>query len=861
MGSPVTLFGYSALPRGPSNRASVVIPRGGARLRDTLGPPLVATFDHNATQTIQIPGPGGLTIPVQIRVHDPSQPQGNQLKLLVESDGGKNFDCFPQSGGYVVICSVSPPLPGSPTNVPIGGIEFARYASRNGDTLVGLTGVPNPPNPVLAQGALTGQLSISLDRLIHPVQVIGTGPVQPIDQMCAVFPVSINVGDTSGLIEPQRPNGGDDGQDGNTFFNEQLPTWDTDPEFVQIGNPSTSSLDAHEVEWIRYHHIDGEGNLLCDEARFIQAAAQWIRSQHLGGGRTIFQAHLGTNLFLPFRLQCGTERFTDGRIGAGSEAVPCIRTVSHSRREAINVQTAQTTSGPPPPIPAPVDGARWSALGWGDQVTIEGPRGENRKSATVAWAGVDEPEVVTFGLEPNQVNVRIRRNYEGHGWVAFTEGVGTEYRQRGLPGGGTTEQRDRYVRILKFPSGEMPDVARGGRATVGGARDNQIGAADAQIDEIRVTPFESEKYILWNHAEMDLIGPVPVDPNNPGAGTTGSLGGGLGTGGIDETTDEIPIASVEWMVSNPRSFGPEPRFYILPDGRRIYFEREINGGQLPREDAGLVMIGDEIIAFRSIGSSSSGAPALLDCERGFMNTIATSHGWGASVVFLDFVTVSMLQGGLDPSSNRLDVADTAGFLRNGGTLKVGEELIHYTTVEGKTFVMPTRMDEDGDREGGLFRGRYGTRPASHDAQALVLDMPFRYWDRYAPMQDAADLSWYGCGLDLPGAFFHRLEFEKRRPDQYTDIEVLVRTDATVPWSADPAKTRGLFLFTDSEEDDPNIIGTAGDGLDVRVLFKYLSGAFDPIDLRAHGWKTTPELLSLRVTYLDQTRVLTREEWK
>ena len=93
------------------------------------------------------------------------------------------------------------------------------------------------------------------------------------------------------------------------------------------------------------------------------------------------------------------------------------------------------------------------------------------------------------------------------------------------------------------------------------------------------------------------------------------------------------------------------------------------------------------------------------------------------------------------------------------------------------------------------------------------------------------------------------------------IEVLVRTDATVPWSADPAKTKGLFLFTDSEEDDPNIIGTAGDGLDVRVLFKYLSGAFDPIDLRAHGWKTTPELLSLRVTYLDQTRVLTREEWK
>ncbi|MAB90777.1 MAG: hypothetical protein CMJ90_15160 [Planctomycetes bacterium] len=850
-GTTVTLFGYSTAPRGASTRSSVVIPRGGATLADALGPPVVATFAHNATMTLQVPAGGGLTIPIQLRVHDPAAPSGNELELIGDSEGTLDFDCFPASGGYVVICSVGSGLP----NAPVGGVEFARYTSRSGSTLVGLQGVLNPPNETLGQGAATGQFAISLNRLIHPIQLVGTGPVAAIQQMAAVFPVSINVGDTSGLMEPQSPRGGsgDDGN-GNTFLNAQLPNWDTDPEFVQIGNPNTDSLDANDIEWIRYHHIDGEGNILCDEARFIQAAAQWIRSRHLGPGQNITDAHLGTNLFLPFRMQCGTEMFTDGRASSGGEVVPCIRTVSHSRREAINVESWGTMPA------APVTGGRWSAAGWGDNVTIEGPRGDNRKQATVAWAGVDEPEVVTFGIGENAVSVRIRRNYEGHGWLAFTTSPGTEYRQRSLPGNGQTEQRNRYVRLLKFPSGEMPDIAQGGRAFVGGSADKEVADSDGYIDEIRVASFEPERFVLWNHTEMDLVGPLPADPNNPTAPPpSGTISGGASAGGIDETTDEIPIAAVEWLISNPRSFGPNPRFYILPDGRQILFEEELQSRGLSNNDAGLVMIDDEVIAFRSIGTSSGGGPALLDCERGYMNTIASAHGFGANVVILDFVNVTMLQNGLEASSNRLEVADASGFLRNGGTVLVNDELLHYTTGERTALVMPWLMDEDGDTEGGLFRGRFGTQVSSHDSQAIVLDMPFRYWDRYVPKQDAADQSWYGFGLDLPGAFFHELVFEKYRRDEYTDIEVLVRTDADVSWGADPQKTTGLYLFTDSEEGEPNLIDTAGDGLGVRVMFKYMSGAFDPINMRAHGWKSTPELRSMQLTYLDQTRVLTREE--
>ena len=43
-----------------------------------------------------------------------------------------------------------------------------------------------------------------------------------------------------------------------------------------------------------------------------------------------------------------------------------------------------------------------------------------------------------------------------------------------------------------------------------------------------------------------------------------------------------------------------------------------------------------------------------------------------------------------------------------------------------------------------------------------------------------------------------------------------------------------------------------------MFFKYLSGAFDPVDLRSHDWKRTPELRSLGLIYFDESQVLQRE---
>jgi hypothetical protein len=190
---------------------------------------------------------------------------------------------------------------------------------------------------------------------------------------------------------------------------------------------------------------------------------------------------------------------------------------------------------------------------------------------------------------------------------------------------------------------------------------------------------------------------------------------------------------------------------------------------------------------------------------------------------------------------------------------IDSEMVHYTSIEGGELVMPLALNEQGEAVGGLLRGRYGSAPAGHAADSIVLEMPFRYWDRYVSRQDSAELSYFGFSLDLPDAFFRSISIEKVRPGQHVDVDLICRTDPQVPWSVNPAQTRGLFEFSDPTEKEPGMILTSGRGLDVRVRFKYLPGAFAPDLLTAHDWKRSADLERLRVEYLDETRVLGREE--
>ena len=833
-GSPVTLFGYSTLPRGPDRSAATVIPSGEVRLSDTLGPPTAAIFAGNATVSISVPLGGGVNIPVQVEVHDPTAAGGNSMTLVSDGWGTVDFDCFPASGGYILIVSNPVLVNGSNLNgAPVGGVEMAFYENRVGNVLNGLRSVTTPGNPGLTawqnqgvQVPIPGQNTMPpfyLNRQVHAVRLLGggSGPnsIPPVDFLSCVIPISVHVSNTNGLAEPESVPSGSVSAPGGA-------TWDTDPEFVEVGPYDLLDLDNHDVEWIRYHHVDDSGHLLCDEVVFLSTLATYMRAAHLGRQQGILGSTQALEALLPMRRQMGTEQLSDGRPAAGSRAVPGIRTVAHSA--SINV--------PGSGAGAPTNGQKWSAAGWGDHVTIEGVNGRSRRSATVSWAALDRRNN-SFPGGNQTISTTVSRNYEGQGWISLTENMAGGYRQRPLPNNGQTSDRKRYVRILKFPSGEMPNMS-GSRSVAGGTISGQVASGNGRIDEIRIVPFEPERFIVWDHSAMNL--------------SSTNAGGG----GITASTDEIPIANVEWLVSNPRNASGNPRFYVLPDGRQIRYDESLR--RMNRNDAGVIRIDEELIAYRVSGTGAGGGPALLQCERGVLGTIATTHGWGARVSFLDFKEVSMLNNAMDAQSEQIPVTGARSISATEGTLLIDQELLHYTQRTRGQLLMPFRVDSEGNPQGGLFRGRFGTAAATHDAQSIAYVMPFRYWDRYVPEQDGAELAWYGFSLDLPGAFFHSLDYDVDRPFSHTDVELLIRTDSETSWTAPPG-SNGLHLLSQPPPDDePFFINETGDGLSVRVYFKYLQGAFDPFTMEAHDWKATPVLKWLRVQYLDQTRVLQRE---
>ena len=833
-GEPVTLFGYSAMPMTADRASGIAIPRGGGRLRGNLGPMRVATFQPNATVNLIIQGPGGVPIPIPLQVHDPAAQGGGILGLMAESGGGTDFSCFPESGGYVLIVSQDVPV----TGAPAGGLEVARYTARVGNQLVGLTDAGNAVNPNLAslpaQGA-NGLPGFSVTRRIHPVALAGTGPVPAMSTLSCVYPISIAVDNVSGYAQPEIVQGGGGGTGVSA-------AWHTDPEFVQLAQVNFNNLDAHEVEWIRYHHVDPQGHLLMDEARYLYAAGMILRGAHLSPAGGIFGSHNNLQLAVPFRFQGQTSAMSTGQHADGTEVVPCFRTPSFGSRNVI-VNQNWTPTNPE----APVAGNDFSVAGWGDSVTIEDMNGRDRVLAKVAWAGVDQLYTWNFGPAGNQVSMQSRRNYGVHGWVALSESTGRVFRQRGAPGNGETQTRTQFCRLLKFPSGELPEFGANAKAFAGGDMDGSTGAPDGYVDELRVTPFSAERYVLWNHSRMNFIPAAAGSPAAPAA---------QGTSGIDAVSDEIPLANVRWVLCNPANFGPQPQFYILPDGRKIHFDEQLRG--LPRNDAGLVQIGEEIIAFRRVGQGADGEPALLDCQRGFMQTIPMAHGWGEEVVFLDFVNVGQLSSAVDSAAAELPVSSARGFYTDGGTVLIDDEMVHYSQLGPNGLTMPWALNAANEPEAGLLRGRYGTMPAGHAQGALVLEMPFRYWDRYAARQDSGEQTFYGFSLDLPGAYFQELLFDERKTVEHVDLQVLARTDPAIPWNADPATTQGLFLFDEGTAENPGVIRRSGRGLDVRVLFRYLPGAFNST-LSSHDWKSSAELHNLRVNYMDETRIASREE--
>ena len=819
-GESVSLFGYSALLTtsvlnagvGTSAQSTTCLTEGGGKLASDLAPYNVAAVVGNASQSFTI---GAVSFTVEY--YDPSLNPDITLTAWAGANVNDVVAAFQQSGGYAVLVTFNPLRAqlGQGAGGPGGQqgpvvVELVKYASRQNNVLTGVAAVPNPPNAALAGNPtlninLPGGLQLgtgirlSTTRIPHDTKNLSGGPNGPM--YTAIFPISVHLTTISGYREPD-PSIAVAGATGNVT---------TEPEFIQLGQPnavpSNTNASTHRVEWIRYHHVDRQAQmLLCDEKSAIEREVALAITGISNGNPAIQLVSNG----LGMRYQLGTSRFgyqTPGQARdvhtRSEDVIPVFRTVAMPTNAATFVER--------------------TPAGYGDSVTLISDLDKVKAPFWVAWA---EDE-----------------------FVAFTQNVPKRIRQRGLTaqagqGGQGQGQADRrmYSRICKFPSGELPLVTNRGQGWIGADSQGAVHGGGT-IDEIRMRGLAPERYVLWDHARLNPTGsslpnPLPI--------------------GISANDDTIPLVQAEYPI---RPF-LRANIHWLPDGRELAYTQQPTN--LPT-DAGLVLIDDEVIAYRGVGSTGQGAFTLENCIRGFMNTTPTPHSFASNVVLLDWRAVTTLAGQLDAENPDLAVTSENGFNPYGGAVLVNQEMIHYVRSWQGALAMPRAEDASGSRPQGLFRGRYGTRAAEHTADDIVLDMPFRYWDRYAPASDDPDLAFYEFSLNQRGSFFGAVRWTHVFPKPHLNMRVLCRLDPRESWSTAPDASGGKLRVFDSKpgqqsqaQENKGAIGVNGEGMDVRVFFLYEPNAFDATDLRANGWKETPRLEAFQVDYASSPWVVIRE---
>jgi len=800
-GESVRLFGYSSvLSRTVQiGQAGEVLPEGQGALASSLAPFNLCAVTGNDTDTLTI---GGTSIGVEVL--DLAQVSQIDLEAFPGGQLATSQETFQTSGGYAVI--VAPLFPSStsgltnPNNLNnqlMTVAQLIRFQGRQGARLTGVTSVANPFNPQLADqlplNANTTLYTATLAKIV--TRLTGGGPNSP--GVAAIFPISVHLTDAEGYKEPELANG--------------TPR----AEYIQLGQPlqrpTFQNFASHRVEWIAYYGVDRAGGmLLCHERSRLASAVNAVRNQinagggfNPGGGSTNMPPApdpIAVNNQLRFRSRAGTDQFryfdpSDSAAvhPAGNAAIPVFRTtVTNLRGE--------------------------TAAGYGDSVTVISPVDDFRGRFYVAW---------TNGP-----------------LVALTQNILGRLNQIALPRGGrSSDDRDRrrYTRLVKFPSGEMPNVGRSPDAWVGGdAGGGPRGGG--LLDEVRLAKIREERFVLWDPQQVNPVGGAP-DPFPLG---------------LDDSATEIPIVQAWWVPDLPGNLSNQLNDW-LSDGRELL----VGQGNVPLPtDAGLVLIDDEIIAYRGVAQGDP--PRLLDCERGFMGTTPERHGFGSNITFLDWRVVSRLTRALQPDDYRIAVQDSRDFPFEGGTVLVGREMAHYVQAQGGELRMPQGDDPKTGRPVGIFRGRYGTLRGSHPESEIVLGMPFRYWDRYAPNSDDPELAFFGFSMSEARSFIRSISWHHRFDKPAIGLDVLLRFDPEIPWDTPPQKSAGKLLLLESASgralDKLNrfLLNRGGKGLEGRVFFTYRPDAIDPVNMTRNDWKETPRLLDLELRYLAEPIVGSRE---
>lgn len=285
---------------------------------------------------------------------------------------------------------------------------------------------------------------------------------------------------------------------------------------------------------------------------------------------------------------------------------------------------------------------------------------------------------------------------------------------------------------------------------------------------------------------------------------------------------------------------------------------------LPK-NGGLVRIGDELLCYDTYDASgNSYSFTIPPAGRGLLGTEARAHRPTEGITFHGSLPVGILAANLRPDDALVRLTDTPSGFPSQGTVRIEDELVHYTRHDSGILEMPRASSEPGemDRKGpGLFRGRFGTARAAHVSGTPVILFPFRYWDRWSELADAPEMTYYELSLDQPDAYWKRV-FWKAGDAGHPgpELGVLQRTNPETPWDAAPEDKNGLTLLRHGKLDaDGNPIDVQADRVEWRVFVRHLPGSFDALEGLAHGWKESPRLELFGVEYMGPGRTLARAD--
>ena len=855
-GATVQLYGYS-LPLLTN------VPNLGGALAEPIGPfaaarVVYAGADKKDNETIYV-----LDRSTNARYEIGKGLAGvqNPEVLTLEPIDGRSIEetmaAFSPSGGYAALLSRrytftgDPLLGGSPTfdkdenDVRIGGVEVIRYAGARGSQLLireREVALPNIQDVV----DVGGRGAFVLDWQGSDVNE-ADDPPQPwterLTHQTLVIPISIPVSGATGLSSfPFPGNGGS--------------------EFVQITRLGT---DSHLTEWVRYDEapMRTPGHLVRDEPNALLAANEAAHGGILTGE---------SGLTAPPRGGGGQPPNPPAQREGLASPAPASTPAAGSASQGGSTYWHFALGEPEVEVEAfPATRAIASQFQFRGVLGTWSHAHEKGAQVLPVWRTLDNDETSGFpgrhdhvalaDQEPTQPVYHaivqhahrpleyMAHNYrDGSAGPLTSEPDASESAdqtgfqtlaihvalQEALPVLFAASALQNQIvdtrgvsRLMAFPSGERPRgalvVAVGGdaRGALGGAGSRSTGGG------ISVPSAVVDELVYARDTRDDQL---VVGNGNPG---------GLPTPFFDADED-LEVREVRRSTAGD-----------------VHDPQPIAG--LP-QDAGLLRIGTEILCYDGYDADAN-TLHFPPQGRGLLGTLPQTHMPGEGVHLLESWRVSVLGGQMSADTHLVPVVSADDFPKEG-TLLIDEELLHFTHLEGGLLAMPRASLVPGERDGrgrGLFRGRFGTEPAAHTVGTPVILFPFRYWDRWEPLADDPELSYFEFDVDQPDAFWRSVFWvDEDPPVSGTTLGVLQRLDPRVPWDAEPDRTKGLDLLLRGGVDrGGNPIGAQADRPQWRVFVRYDQDAFDPQNGRLHGWKTTPKLSLFGTEYLGPGRVLRR----